>query len=290
MKRETRAIQIAIACSLVGAITKLTVGTLTGSMSMFSSAVDSLGDLLVSVVNLFVVRIAAAEPDDDHNYGHAKVEGLGAMFEGGFVFAAGLFIIYEAVHKALIGETSHDSLLGIGVMLPLLAITIATVAYLRKIAKETGSLVVRSDALHYTTDVWVNVGVLVSLVLVHLTGVAIIDSIVSVVIALSMLRASTHIVRDGIDVVMDKALPADVVAKVQQALLAHPEIQSVHDLKTRGGKIPHVDFHCVVRPEMTAVELHDLFTSSQTAVREIVGATTRVGLHADPLGHTDPPK
>lgn len=256
---------------------------------MLSSAIDSIGDLLVSIVNLFVVRIADTEPDDDHNYGHAKVEGLGAMFEGGFVFAAGVFIVYEAIHKMMVGEESHDSVLGIVTMLPLLGITIATVMHLRKVARETGSLVVRSDALHYTTDVWVNVGVLVSLVLVHFTGMPVIDSIVSIVIALSMLRASAHIVREGIDVVMDKALPADVVGKVQRALLANPSVLSVHDLKTRGGKIPVVDFHCVVRPDTDVVQLHDLYLALRTTVREVVGETTHVSMHADPEGHTDEP-
>ena len=82
MSREVRAIQVAIACSVIGTLTKTIVGVITGSMTMISSAVDSAGDLTVSIVNLFVVRLADREPDEEHNYGHAKVEGLGAMFEG----------------------------------------------------------------------------------------------------------------------------------------------------------------------------------------------------------------
>ncbi|MBX7196758.1 MAG: cation diffusion facilitator family transporter [Sandaracinaceae bacterium] len=282
--REVRAIQVAIACSVIGASTKLVVGILTGSMSMISSAVDSLGDLLVSMVNLVVVRVSDAPPDDDHNYGHAKIEGLGAMFEGGFIFAAGVFILYEAGHKIWIGEESHDSTLGIVVMLPVLAMTIATVLYLRKVARETGSLVVKSDALHYLTDVWVNVGVLVSLVLVRLTGLPIIDPVISMLIALYMLYSSLHIVREGLAIVMDESLDKDVVDKVQAALRATPGIESFHDFKSRKGKIPHVDFHVVVRPEMTTKAVHDLFLELQAKVREIVGPSTKVLMHADPLG------
>ena len=167
--REIRAIQVAIASSIIGALTKTVVGVITGSMTMISSAVDSAGDLMVSIANLFVVRLSDREPDEDHNYGHAKIEGLGAMFEGGFIVAAGTFIIYEALHKAMIGEVSHDSLLGIAVMVPLLVLTTWTVLYLRRVAEETGSLVIKADALHYATDVYVNVGVLVALSLVWLT-------------------------------------------------------------------------------------------------------------------------
>lgn len=286
-RREVGAIKIAIACSILGVVTKTIVGVITGSMTMLSSAVDSGGDLMVSVVNLFVVRLADRPPDDDHNYGHAKIEGLGAMFEGGFIFAAGSFIIYEAIHKAIIGEVSHDSVLGIVVMLPLLAVTIATVLHLRKVARETGSLVIKADALHYMTDVYVNLGVLVALSLVWLTHEPLIDTVISVGIALYMLYSSTHILRDGFAVVMDKSLAPAVVEQVRAVLVGCKTIESFHDFKTRTGKIPHVDFHVVVRRDMTAVEIHDLYLSLRAQIRAVAGESTKVLMHADPVGHDD---
>lgn len=285
--REVRAIWVAIGCSILGVLTKTIVGIITGSMTMISSAVDSGGDLLVSVVNLFVVRLADREPDEDHNYGHSKVEGLGAMFEGGFIFAAGCFIVYEAIHKAMIGEVSHDSVLGIVVMVPLLAVTIGTVLFLRREARATGSLVLKADALHYTTDVYVNIGVLVALTLVWLTHQPIIDTVISIGIALYMVFSSIHIVREGFGVVMDKSLDQKVVAQIRALLTGCTSIESFHDLKTRGGKIPHVDFHVVVQPEMTAVALHDLFLTLRRQIRELVGESTKVLMHADPVGHPE---
>jgi ferrous-iron efflux pump FieF len=279
---EVRAIRVAIACSVIGATVKLTAGIITGSMSMISSAVDSLGDLMVSLANLFVVRYGHQPPDDDHNYGHAKIEGLGAMFEGGFILAAALFIGYEAVHKTIIGEVSHDTTLGIYVMCPILLLTLGTVLYLRKVAAQTGSLVIKSDALHYMTDVWVNIGVLVSLALVKLTGKPIIDAVVSIGIAIFMVSSSIRVVREGFDVVMDKSLPTEQVTRVTALLRGHERIESFHDLRTRGGKIPHVDFHAVVDPHMTAQEVHDLFEEVQRGIQEIAGSSTRVHLHADP--------
>ncbi|MFO0592156.1 MAG: cation diffusion facilitator family transporter [Polyangiaceae bacterium] len=284
MKRETRAIQVAIACSVLGAATKLTVGFITGSMSMITSAVDSLGDLFISVVNLFVIRVAAEAPDEEHNYGHHKIEGLGAMFEGGFIFAAACFIIYEAIHKITVGEVSHDSVLGIVVMLPILAMTFGTVTFLRKVAKETGSLVVKADALHYMTDVWVNVGVLVSLLLVKLTGKPIVDSIISIGIALYMIYSSIHVLKEGFGLVMDKSLEPDVVKKLTSVLTECRQIQGFHELKTRAGRIPYVDFHIEVRPDMTAKEIHDLYLVLRGKMREIAGEETMVLMHTDPTG------
>lgn len=280
--REVRAIWIAIGCSIIGVLTKTVIGIITGSMTIISSAVDSGGDLMVSVANLFVVRLADREPDEDHNYGHAKVEGLGAMFEGGFIFSAGCFIIYEAIHKAMIGEVSHDSVLGIAVMVPLLALTVATVLHLRRVARATGSLVIKADALHYMTDVYVNIGVLVALFLVWLTHEPLVDTVISIGIALYMLISSLHIVREGFGVVMDKSLERAMVDQVRALLEACTAIESFHDFKTRAGKIPHVDFHVVVRPDMTAVEIHDLFLDLRAKIRGVVGATTKVLMHADP--------
>ena len=286
MSKEIRAIQVAIACSVVGATTKFIVGFITGSMSMISSAVDSLGDLFVSLVNLGVVHIADRAPDDDHNYGHAKIEGLGVMFEGGFIFAAGGFIIYEAVHKITVHEVSHDSTLGIAVMLPVLALTLGTVLYLQKVAKETGSLVVKADALHYATDVYVNIGVVVALVLVKLTGKPVIDSVISIGIALYMLYSSVHVVRSGFGVVMDESLEVDTVQKLRALLGAYPQVLSFHDFKTRRGKSPHVDFHVVVPPETTTREVHATFLDLQAQIRALVGPTTKVMMHADPAEPT----
>jgi ferrous-iron efflux pump FieF len=282
-RAEERAIQLAIACSVVGAITKLSAGVVTGSMSIISSGIDSIGDLFVSLANLFVVRYADRPPDDEHNYGHVKIEGLGAMFEGGFIFAAGIFIIYEAIHKALIGERSHDSALGIAIMLPILGMTVGTVAHLRKVAGQTGSLVVKADALHYMTDVWVNVGVLGSLVLVRVTGLPLVDTVISIAIALFMLYSSLTVVREGFDFVMDTSLEHDVVERVTRLLRGCASIESFHDFKTRRGKISHVDFHVVVRPEMTAKEVHDVFLELREGIRRIAGPRTKVLMHADPV-------
>ncbi len=281
MLREERAIRVAIGSSVLGAGLKLGVGMYTGSMAMVSSAVDSLGDIIISVANLFVVRIAEEAPDEDHNYGHGKIEGVGAMFEGGFIGAGGLFILYGAVQRLLTGAPASDPGLGILVMLPVLAMTFGVVHYMRKVARETGSLVVKADALHYATDIWMNLGVLASLVLVKLTNRPEIDGVMSIGIAAVMLKGSFGVVREGFDVIMDRSLEPEVVAKVCEVFASTPGVRSFHDVRTRGGKHPHVDAHLVVPPEMTAQQLHDMHLDVQARVRAIVGPATKVLLHAD---------
>jgi ferrous-iron efflux pump FieF len=128
----------------------------------------------------------------------------------------------------------------------------------------------------------VNVGVLVALALVKLTGVAIIDPIIAILIALNMFRASYGVVREGMAIVMDESLDQETVAKVREVLSSTRGIDSFHDLKTRVGKIPHVDFHVVVAAETTTKEVHDVFLEIRRRIREIVGPNTKVLMHADP--------
>lgn len=271
-----------MANAIVGAVTKFVVGIASGSMALLSSAADSLGDLFVSAANIVVLRVSHRAPDAAYNYGHAKIEGLGAMFEGGFICAAGGFIIYQAIARAIAGEAGHDSWLGIVVMVPLLGLTLATVAYLRKVARETGSLVLKADALHYTVDIWTNLGVLAALILVELTGEPRIDTVVSIALALYLMYSATTIIREGFDVVMDRSLDPALVASLRQLLVACDKIESFHDFKTRGGKLPVVDFHVVVDPDMTTKAAHDLFLELQAGVRAIVGPATKVLVHVDP--------
>ena len=271
-----------MANAIVGAVTKFVVGIASGSMALLSSAADSLGDLFVSAANIVVLRVSHRAPDAAYNYGHAKIEGLGAMFEGGFICAAGGFIISHAIARAIAGEAGHDSWLGVVVMVPLLGLTLATVAYLRKVARETGSLVLKADALHYTVDIWTNLGVLAALILVELTGEPRIDTVVSIALALYLMYSATTIIREGFDVVMDRSLDPALVASLRQLLIACDKIESFHDFKTRGGKLPVVDFHVVVDPDMTTKAAHDLFLELQAGVRAIVGPATKVLVHVDP--------
>ena len=251
---------------------------------MISSAIDSTGDLIVSVVNLAVVRYADEAPDAEHNYGHAKIEGLGAMFEGGFVFAAGVFIVFETVRRLWVGATPQQSAFGIAAMLPIVALTLATVVYLRRVAKETGSVVVKADAMHYATDVAVNAGVLLTLVLVKATGWTFVDALVSLAIALYMLWSSLRIVRDGFDIVMDKSLDPQTVQELADIVGRCDKIMSFHEFKTRAGKVPFVDFHVVVRPEATAWEVHQIYLELEDKMRIVVGPNTRVLMHTEPVG------
>ncbi|MBS2022357.1 MAG: cation transporter [Deltaproteobacteria bacterium] len=288
MSPELRAIRLALATSIVGAIVKFAAGGITGSMTLLSSAVDSFGDFVVSLMNLFVLKVAAQGPDAEHNYGHAKAEGLGAVFEGGFICSSGGYLIYESIHRAFRGERMSQSMIGIAVMIPLTALTAVTVLVLRRTAQKTGSLVIKADAAHYATDVVTNLGVLLALVLVHLTGLSWLDLAISVGLALYMIYSGLHVLRDGVDLVMDHSLPPDATERVRGVLRNCKRILSFHDLRTRAGRTPIVDVHIVVPGDTPAKEVHEVFDELQAGLRGAVGPETKLVLHADPAERQSP--
>ena len=283
LKKESKAIKWAIISAAFWTVIKFAVWLTSGSMSMVSSAVDSSGDLIVSIMNFFIVRTSNKGPDEDHNYWHSKLEGLWAMFEWWFIFAAWLFIVYESIHNYILNTEVHSNALSLSVMWVLTIITFFTVIYLRRIAKETDSLVIKSDALHYTTDLYVNIWVFISLILVKLTQISEIDSIVSLGIALYMLYSSTHIIREWFDILMDKALPKEDISLIEQALddFIKKEIKSYHNLKTRIGKVKHVEFHIIVDEKLNVKELHDIILIIKKDVQEKIKWDSTVHVHTD---------
>lgn len=168
-------------------------------------------------------------------------------------------------------------------MVPVTIGTAFLVWKLNKVAKETGSLVVKSDVLHYATDLYMNVGVLFSLILVKITGVAAIDSIVSLIIAAYMLYSAGGIVKEGISIVMDGAMDDSDIQLVKRDIASEKRFAGYHDLRTKRGKTKTVDFHVTVDGSMTVSEMHDVFMTMRKTIRKSVGEDTKVLIHADPV-------
>jgi len=131
------------------------------------------------------------------------------------------------------------------------------VKYLLKVAKETDNLVIKADALHYQTDLWSNAAVLVALGLVYMTGIDAIDAIFGLGIGLYIIYSAYEIIQEGIEILLDRALDGDMVAKIGEIISNHPEVTSYHWLKTRtDGSTNFVEFHMVLRPNMLLLEAH----------------------------------
>ena len=155
-----------VSSTVAGILTlvKLTIGIFSGSVAILASAVDSVLDLFVSIFNYFAISNSEKPADQYFNYGRGKIEALASVIEGTIITISGLFLLYQATIKYINGGTSQYSDLSIIVMIISLIITIMLVIYLNKIAKDTNNMVIKADALHYKTDVYSNLAVLISLI------------------------------------------------------------------------------------------------------------------------------
>lgn len=248
MQKAKTAIRFALFWAGLLALTKFIFGIISWSMVLIASAIDSLLDFIVSIFNLFALKKAEKPADEDHNYGHGKIEALAALFEGLLIGISWGYIIFSSVEKLIFWVQIEYLGYGILAMGISLFITWIIVFILQETTKSTKSLIVKSDLMHYKTDFLSNAGVILALVVVKFTDLTWIDPLIAIGIAIYILRWCGGIIKDGIDLLMDKSLGKD--EEIWELILAHPAVSSFHKLKTHqsGGKV-FISFHMVFKDE-----------------------------------------
>jgi ferrous-iron efflux pump FieF len=274
-------VSVGVAVALM--LLKLTVGLYTNSLSLLASAVDSLTDIFASLVNLFAIRAAARPADWDHAYGHEKAESLAGLFQGAVITLSGLYLGYESVQRMIDPRPVADAGVGAGVMAVSTVVSLWLVRYLRRVARETNSLALSADSVHFSTDVLTNVGVLATLVVIRFSGWMIVDPIVSLAISCYIIFAAWAVVRESIDNLMDRALPEELQAQVREIVLRKPGILGVHDIKTRAsGSRRFIEMHVEVDGSKSLREAHDDAVAALRAVEAEIPNST-VFVHTDPV-------
>lgn len=289
MTLQKKATLVASATSTLLIFIKLTIGFLSGSVAVLASAIDSVLDLIVSLFNFFAVSKAEQPADDTFNYGKGKIEALAAVIEGTVITISGLYIFYEAVKKAFTGEETQMLDTSIIVMLVSLVITITLVTYLNYVAKKTGSMVIKSDALHYKTDIFTNAAILISLVVIQFTSWQIIDAIIGGLIALYIISEAYKIIKEGVYVLLDGALDEKIVQHIEHILKSDMGLTDFHFLKTRtSGNHNFVDVHLVFTSEISLLEAHRVSDRIEDRIKRLDPTREWVmNMHLDPYDDSD---
>jgi len=284
MTLQKKATLVSTATAALLIVIKLTIGILSGSISVLASAIDSVLDLIISAFNYFAINKAEQPADKDFNYGKGKIEALAAVIEGTVITMSGLFILYHAIKKAYIGD--ETTLLGssILVMTISLVITIALVMFLNYVAKKTNNMVIKSDALHYKTDVLSNGAILISLILIYSTGFQIIDAIMGMIISVYIIYSAYEIIKEGVYILLDAALDEEVVTKIKDIITAQDGINDFHYLKTRkSANTNFVDVHLVFSDGISLLKAHSIGDKVEDKIAEIAkDEEWIVNVHLDP--------
>ncbi len=259
----------------------------TGSMAMLGSLADTALDLLASLVTLTGVRIAAQPADDQHRFGHGKAEALVAMFQVVVITVSAIGIGWTSIQRLQTGQATANAEYGIAVSLVAMAATIALIAYQRRVIARTGSVAIKADNLHYTSDLALNGAVIVALLLDQYLGFKWADPLFGLVIAGWLIWGAWSAASHAVDQLMDKEWHEDRKLRFIEVAMQHPELKGIHDLRTRtSGSHDFVQFHVWVSPMMTVAEAHDVMDEVEARLmKEFPG--TEILIHPDPEGHRD---
>ena len=246
MHSEKKAVKIASIWAFLLAIIKFTFWIISWSMTLLASAADSLLDFMVSLLNLFALKESAKPADKEHNYWHWKVEWLAAVIEWFIIIVSWWLIIFSSIQKLIRWDSIDWINESIIVMIISILITWIIVFFMKRTAERTKNLIIKADLIHYTMDFLTNSWIILALILVKYTWYQSIDQIIAIGIAIYIMFPSIRIIKDWIDVLMDKSIEKDEV--IWKIILKNPHIESFHKLKTHKswGKV-FISFHIVFK-------------------------------------------
>lgn len=269
---------------------KLLTGLLTGSISVLSEAAHSSMDLIASVIAFFAVRISGKRPDQEHPFGHGKVEDISALAEALLIFIAAVWIIAEAVHKLLNPQPLETIGWGALVMLFSVIANITISHLLFHVGKKTESPALIADAWHLRTDVYTSAGVFAGLALIWLGGIFFpslninwVDPVAAMLVALLICQAAFKLTIEAVRDLIDTSPPAHELLWLSNYLKSwYPTVRSIHRVRTRkSGAARFIDLHVVVDPSMTVNDSHEITEKMTDAIRgKMSGADLTV--HIEP--------
>ncbi len=289
-KRKAAVAWLSVISNATLVLSKLAIGVLIGSVSVISEAIHSGVDFLAAVIALFAVKTSQKLADDEHPFGHGKVENISGTVEALLIFLAAGWIIYEAVHRLLRPAPIGDIGWGVGVMLASSLVNVLVSVLLFRVGRETDSIALQADAWHLRTDVYTSAGVMVGLGLILLgervvpdANLLWLDPTAAIVVALMIVRAAWKLtVQSGRDL-LDASLPAEEIAWIQEHLRSFgPAARGFHHLRTRkAGAQRFVEFHLVVNQDLSVGVSHQIADTLAQAIKAKLPDCT-VTIHVEP--------
>jgi cation diffusion facilitator family transporter len=289
-RRKTNAALLSITSNLMLVILKFITGAAIGSVSIVSEAVHSSVDLLAAIIAFFSVKTSGKPADEDHPFGHGKVENISGTVEALLIFLAAGWIIMEAYDKLREPRPLDSAVWGVAVMLLSVSANIIVSRHLFKVGEETDSVALKADAWHLKTDIYTSLGVMAALAIITAGGIIAprtdlhwVDPAAALIVAALIIKAAYHLTVESARDLVDVGLPADEVEDVRRHVMAFaPTIRGIHRLRTRkAGSSRFVEFHIRVDAAMSVDESHRITDMVCCSIKEHFPGTT-VTIHIEP--------
>jgi ferrous-iron efflux pump FieF len=280
--------RITLVVAIVLIVAKFAAWMGTGSIALLTSAVDAIVDAGASLVTYLGVRYADRPPDLEHRFGHDKGEAVAAFTQATFLAGAASVLVFQSVERLLFPQALGALSFGVWVIAGSLIAAAGLAAMQTWVVRKTGSTAIAADRAHYLTDVAVNAGVLLALVVTKFTGWQRADPTFALLIAGYMFWNARQIVQDALAQLLDHELPSADRQRIRDRVLACPGVQNMHDLRTRhAGDRTFIEFHLEVDGALTVARGHEIGDAAEAALADLLPGTVEVTGHLEPFGIAD---
>lgn len=294
LKRKTAVATLSVVSNSVLVAFKLIIGLLIGSVSVISEAIHSAVDLLAAAIALFAVRTSGKPADDDHPFGHGKIENVSGTVEALLIFGAAIWIIFEAIEKLRHPKPLEAVGWGIGVMLFSSVANLIVSQLLFSVGRETDSVALQADAWHLRTDVYTSAGVMAGLGTIWLgrrflpgTPLEWLDPAFAIGVALLICKAAYDLTMQSARDLLDARLPDEEEAWIRESVAKLPEPGQIRALRTRkAGADRFIELDLAVPPEMTVKASHELTELLEERIGEHF-KQAKVTVHIEPCDNDD---
>lgn len=255
----------------------------TGSVALYSDALESIVNVVAAVAALWAVTVSYRPADDDHQHGHHKAEYFSAVLEGVLIVMAALLILLEVWRKWTAPAPLEEPWLGLGINAVAGAINAAWASVLIRRGRQARSPALVADGHHIMTDVVTSVGVIAGLVAAVFTGISVLDPLLAGLVAINILYQGYKVITGSLSGLMDVAVDPHEHMRIRDIISQHSAgALEVHDLKTRiAGRATFIEFHMVVDAKMTVGESHVICDRIEDALQAVI-SNVRVIIHVEP--------
>lgn len=280
---------IVVAFAVLGL--KLVAWLITGSVALYSDALESIVNVIASVAAFWAIRVSHKPADQDHPFGHHKAEYLSAVLEGVLIVVAAMLILNEVWRTWQNPAPLEKPWTGLAVNGLATLLNAIWAWMLISIGRSARSPALVADGKHIMTDVFTSVGVFVGLVGAVYTGWRFLDPALAVIVALNILWQGWHVIGSSMSGLMDRAVDMDEHIRIRDIISANSKgALEVHDLRTRiAGRATFIEFHMVVDADMSVGDSHVICDRIEEALKTEI-PSVRVTIHVEPDGEAKLPK
>ena len=280
-----RATLASVSVALILLVSKAVAWWLSGSVALLASLLDSIMDGGASVVTLLAVRYSLVPADAEHRFGHGKAEALAGLGQATFITLSGLFLLYEGVSRVLNPTPVSATGIALAVMGLSVVLTILLVRYQRHVVRRTGSTAIAGDALHYISDLAMNLAIIGAIVAAHF-GYLRVDAVVALLIGAYILYAAWQIGYQSVQLLLDRELDDAERQQIAAVIAAQPGVLGFHDLRTRqSGRTRFIQVHVELDGTQPLEKAHARVVEVGDAIRAALPGS-EVIIHADPVKAT----